>query len=224
MRTKILAALAATALVLGLVATSVSAGVTDATVFLAHGIPGQKVDVYVSGDELLSNWRYGRVATLEDLAPGVYAVKVRVPSTGRPGALLVAASLELEAGDNVTVVAYPKAGEPFLQEFDNDVTFGDSGDAILQVRHTAKAPKVDVWANGTELTPVDGIVKGDEFVLETAPGVYAYWVSAHNDFVPVIGPAVSELEATHAYQIMAVGTNASNYRFIVIDQDFTPSV
>lgn len=40
----------------------------------------------------------------------------------------------------------------------------------------------------------------------------------------MIGPDVSELGAAHAYQVMAVGTNASNYRFIVIDQDFTPPV
>jgi hypothetical protein len=221
MRKRFLGALAAGALVAGLLVGGVSAGpVTDATVFLAHGIPGQKVDVYIAGDEVLSNWRYGRVATLETVA-GVYPVKVRTPADPGKGTLLVGASLEIEAGDNVTVVAYLKSGDPFLQAFDNDVVFTDIGDAILQVRHTAKAPKVDVWANGAELTPSDGIVKGEEFAMEVPPGIYAYWVAAHNDFAPVIGPDVSELEAAHAYQVMAVGTNASNYRFIVIDQDFT---
>jgi hypothetical protein len=221
MRKRFLGALAAGALVAGLLVGGVSAGpVTDATVFLAHGIPGQKVDVYIAGDEVLSNWRYGRVATLETVA-GVYPVKVRTPADPGKGTLLVGASLEIEAGDNVTVVAYLKSGDPFLQAFDNDVLFTDSEAAILEVRHTAKAPKVDVWANGAELTPSDGIVKGEEFAMEVPPGIYAYWVAAHNDFAPVIGPDVSELEAAHAYQVMAVGTNASNYRFIVIDQDFT---
>ncbi len=224
MRKRFLGALAAGALVAGLLVGGVSAGpVTDATVFLAHGIPGQKVDVYIAGDELLSNWRYGKVATLENVAPGVYQVRVRTPADPGKGTLLVGASLEIEAGDNITVVAYLKSGDPFLQAFDNDVSFSDIGDAILQVRHTAKAPKVDVWANGAELTPGDGMVKGDGFTVDPlAPGIYAYWVSAHNEYAPVIGPAVSELEAAHAYQVMAVGTNASNYRFIVIDQDFTP--
>ena len=68
------------------------------------------------------------------------------------------------------------------------------------------------------------MAKGDEFAIEVPPGIYAYWVAAHNDFAPVIGPDVAELEAAHAYQVMAVGTNPSNYRFIVIDQDFTPPV
>lgn len=225
MRKRFLGGLAAGALVVGLLVGGVSAGpVTDATVFLAHGIPGQKVDVYIAGDEVLSNWRYGKVATLEDVAPGIYKVKVRTPADPGKGTLLVGTSLEIEAGDNVTVVAYVKSGGPFLQAFDNDVVFTDIGDAILQVRHTAKAPKVDAWANGTELTPGDGIAKGEEFAIEVPPGVYAYWAAAHNDFAPVIGPGVSELGAAHAYQVMAVGTNASNYRFIVIDQDFTPPV
>ena len=225
MRKRFLGGLAAGALVVGLLVGGVSAGpVTDATVFLAHGIPGQKVDVYIAGDEVLSNWRYGKVATLEDVAPGIYKVKVRTPADPGKGTLLVGTRLEIEAGDNVTVVAYVKSGGPFLQAFDNDVVFTDIGDAILQVRHTAKAPKVDAWANGTELTPGDGIAKGEEFAIEVPPGVYAYWAAAHNDFAPVIGPDVSELGAAHAYQVMAVGTNASNYRFIVIDQDFTPPV
>lgn len=223
MRKWFLAALTAGALVLGSM-SAVTAAVTDATLFLAHGIPGQKVDVYISGTEVLSNWRFGRSAMFDELDPGIYQAKVRVASADRPGALLAAATLELEAGDNVTVVAYPKAGEPTLAAFDNDVTFTDIGNAIVQVRHTARAPKVDVWANGTELTPGDGFVKGEEFALEVLPGIYAYWVSAHNGYEPVIGPAVSELEAAHAYQVMAVGTKAANYRFIVIDQDLTPPV
>lgn len=222
MRKRFLAALAAGALVLGVLVGSVAAGPTDATLFLAHGIPDQKVDVYIAGDEVLSKWKYGKVATLENVAPGVYKVKVRTPADPGKGTLLVAASLEVEAGDNATVVAYMKSGDPVLEAFDNVVEFTDIAKAILQVRHTAKAPKVDVWANGSELTPADGISKGEEFAAEVPPGVYAYWVAAHSDFAPVIGPDVSELEAAHAYQIMAVGTNASNYRFIVIDQDFTP--
>jgi hypothetical protein len=125
LRKRFLGALAAGALVIGMLVGGVSAGpVTDATVFLAHGIPGQKVDVYIAGDEVLSNWKYGKVATLENVAPGVYKVRVRTPAQSGKGTLLVGASLEIEAGDNVTVVAYLKSGDPFLQ-----------------VRHTAKAPK-----------------------------------------------------------------------------------
>jgi hypothetical protein len=142
LRKRFLGALAAGALVIGMLVGGVSAGpVTDATVFLAHGIPGQKVDVYIAGDEVLSNWKYGKVATLENVAPGVYKVRVRTPAQSGKGTLLVGASLEIEAGDNVTVVAYLKSGDPFLQAFDNDVVFADIGAAILQVRHTAKAPK-----------------------------------------------------------------------------------
>jgi hypothetical protein len=223
MKTKILASIATLGLLLGLLVGGASArAVDDATLFLAHGIPGAKVDVYVSGDEVLSNWRYGRQAMLDELQPAVYPVKVRVASDGGRGELLVSASIELEAGDNVTAVAYLKEGAPFLKVFVNDVTFADDTMAILQVRHTANAPKVDVYANGSEITPGDGFTKGQEFGLEVAPGVYAYWVAAHGTFAPVIGPEVSELEATHAYQVMAVGTKPANHRFIVIAQDFTP--
>ncbi len=37
-------------------------------------------------------------------------------------------------------------------------------------------------------------------------------------YAPVIGPRVAELNDGRAYQILAVGTSAANYRFIVINQ------
>ncbi|MGZ8631009.1 MAG: hypothetical protein ACXWZF_08600 [Actinomycetota bacterium] len=51
--------------------------------------------------------------------------------------------------------------------------------------------------------------------------VYAYWVTAAGSISPVIGPGMAELAQDTAHQIVAVGTNASNWRFIVIGQPGT---
>ena len=62
--------------------------------------------------------------------------------------------------------------------------------------------------------------KGEEAgPVEVNDAVYSYWVSAEGSYAPVIGPDVAMLESGVAYQILAVGTNASNWRFIVIGQD-----
>ena len=108
---------------------------------------------------MLSNWRYGKVATLENVAPSVYKVKVRTPAQSGKAPCSSAPRWRSRRGDNVTVVAYLVSGDPFLQAFDDDVVFTDIGEVILQVRHAAKAPKVDAWANGTEITPGDGIAR-----------------------------------------------------------------
>ena len=74
-----------------------------------------------------------------------------------------------------------------------------------------------MWANGA--TILTDVPRGASADLEVPAGIYAAWVSAADDFAPVIGPAVVSLEEGMAYQVHAVGTNASNYRFVVLAQD-----
>lgn len=221
---KILLTAASTAFAISALAMPVSAG-TPATVFVAHGIPGAKVDVCVNGAEVRSNFRYGRQFKAE-LPAGNYRVKVYLadPRECR-GVKVIDEQLALSDGLNATAVARIINGAPGLQVFVNDLDIDGPG-ASLTVRHTAKAPTVDVYLAGT----VDLAIDGSEPTIADfprgasagpvpiKPNTYAWWVTLADQTAPVIGPAVAYLEAGVAYQVHAVGTKPSNYRFIVIGQ------
>lgn len=220
---KLLLAALTGAMAMGLFALPASAG-AGATVFVAHGIPGVKVDVCVNGAEVRSNFKYGRAFELGTGIPaGTYKVKVRLASSGEcKGTVAISEQIELTDGLNATATAIIKKGEPVLdiRVNDTDITGGTS--ASVTVRHLAKAPTVDVWVNGGAAPAVPDLAKGDEAGPVEVPGdlIYSYWVSGAGDATaaPVIGPDVATLAQDTAYQIMAVGNDASNYRFIVIGQ------
>jgi Domain of unknown function (DUF4397) len=211
------------AMAMGLFALPASAG-GGATVFVAHGIPGVKVDVCVNGAEARSNFKYGRAFELGTGIPaGTYKVKVRLASGGEcKGAVAISERLELTDGLNATATAVVRKGEPQLDIRVNDIDIAGGTNASVTVRHLAKAPTVDVWVNGGGAPAVAGLAKRDEAGPVEVPGdlIYSYWVSGEGDTsaAPVIGPDVATLAQDTAYQIMAVGNDASNYRFIVIGQ------
>jgi hypothetical protein len=220
---KLLTAALTGAMAMGLFALPASAG-GGATVFVAHGIPGVKVDVCVNGAEARSNFKYGRAFELGTGIPaGTYKVKVRLASPGEcKGAVAISEKLELTDGLNATATAVVRKGEPQLDIRVNDIDIAGGANASVTVRHLAKAPTVDVWVNGGGAPAVAGLAKRDEAGPVEVPGdlIYSYWVSGEGDTsaAPVIGPDVATLAQDTAYQIMAVGNDASNYRFIVIGQ------
>lgn len=191
---------------------------TGATVWVAHGIPGVKVDVCVNGDEVRSNFKYGNAFALKGVPEGRYNIKVFLANAKEcRGTVAIQQRVDLTDGLNATAVAKLYGGGPSLDIFVNNLHLG--GDATVTVRHTASAPIVDVWVNGGNAPLVDGLRKGHEAgPVGVSEGVYSYWVSGHGDYMPVIGPDVAMLESGIAYQVLAVGTKASNYRFIVIGQ------
>jgi hypothetical protein len=204
------------ALAIGLTPAALAAP-ANAKVFVVHGIPGVAVDVCVGGSEVASDFRYGDVFSA-GLPPGTYRVKVKAAAPGEcVGPAVISERLELTSGLNATAVARLIGGVPGLSVFVNDVSPTDPGEARLTVRHTARAPKVDVWANGQRV--LNDVPRGASADLEVPSGVYAVWVSAADGFRPVIGPRVLRLREGFAYQVHAVGTNASNYRFVVIGQE-----
>jgi Domain of unknown function (DUF4397) len=216
------AAVLTAVMALGLLAGTASAGGgAGATVWVAHGIPGVKVDVCVNGDEVRSNFKYGNTFALEGVPAGTYRIKVRLASAGDcKGAVAIDEKVDLTDGLNATAVARVVKGQPALSIFVNDIGIADADNASVTVRHTAKAPTVAVWVNGGAGPLVPGLKRGAEAGPVEVPGdaVYSYWVSAEGDSAPVIGPDVAELAPGVAYQILAVGSNASNWRFIVTGQ------
>jgi hypothetical protein len=195
------------------------ASAADATLNVVHGIPGVDVDVCVNGAEAISDFNPGEVVTGVSLPAGSYDVKiVGVADDCDDAAILQANDLELASGKNVTAVAYlAEAGAPTFGLFTNKVQALPKATARIQVRHTAEAPEVNVWANGGPL--VTGLANGETATARVPKGIYAAWVSLPGDFQPVIGPAVLKLRAGHAYQVYAWGSPAAGFAFAVVDLD-----
>lgn len=212
--------LAGTALALTAFAGTASAAPAGATVNVAHGIPGVKVDVCVAGSAVKTDFKYGQQFRAQ-LPAATYTIRVRAADHAATckGTVLIKQSVTLTDGLNATAVANYVAGKPALSIFVNDLSGTSGSNATITVRHTAKAPTVDVWLNGGAGPAVENLARQQSAGPVPVPGqVYSWWVSADGAYAPVIGPAVAELKNGRAYQIHAVGTSAANYRFIVINQ------
>ncbi len=79
-------------------------------------------------------------------------------------------TVNLEAGENYTIVAaLHEDGSARLRLFRNPVGPTRDGRARLTVRHTARAPAVNVWANGEVLIGGDGFTWGKRATLGCPP-------------------------------------------------------
>ena len=126
-----------------------SAGSAKATLNVVHGIPGLDVDVCVDGTKAITDFNPGEVVAGVKLPAGTYHLGVVAAGTSCSAEVL-AADATVAGGRNYTVVANLNAsGTPNLKIFTNDVSKVDEGMVRLQVRHTAEAPAVNVWANGS---------------------------------------------------------------------------
>jgi hypothetical protein len=225
---KLILAAASAALAVSALAVPASASTTPATVWVAHGIPGAVVDVCVGGSEVRSNFKYGRTFKLSDVTPGTYRIRVFLADSRTcKGTKVIDREVTLTDGLNATAVAWlNKKGAPALKIFVNDVAINAYDAASVTVRHVAKAPAVDVYLSKT--LNVAGFSGGPTIPnfkrgasagpVEVEEAMYAWWVTAAGTLKPVIGPATGVLRSGDAYQILAVGTSAKNYRFIVIGQ------
>jgi hypothetical protein len=212
--------MAGAALALATFAGSASAVTPTAKLFVVHGIPGAVVDVCVGNTEVKSTFRYGQQFVLDGVAPGTYKVRVFAASARTcAGTFVFGRTVTLTGGMNATAVARVFGGAARLQIFANNTVIPTAGKATITVRHTATAPTVDVWLNGGAAPAIAGLAQGASVgPVELSPAVYAWWASGVGGYAPVIGPRVAKLAADTAYQIYAVGTNALNYRFVVVAQ------
>ena len=218
-------AVAGAALAVTTVAGTASAVVpSTATVSVVHGIPGATVNVCVDGHRVKSSFKYGGQFTLTGVAAGSHRVKLVPWYRGCGSAAIVARTVAVTGGLNATIVARHVGSGLGLQVFVNDLSISTAGKTTITVRHAATAPAVAVWLNGGAAPAVPSLARGASVgPVELTPGVYAWWVSAVGGYKPVIGPRVASLAGDRAYQVYAIGTKASNYRFVVVSQPATPS-
>jgi Domain of unknown function (DUF4397) len=212
-------AFASAALAVATIAGTASAAGHTATVSVVHGIPGARVNVCVDGSLVKSSFRYGGKFTLTGVAAGDHRVKLVPWYRGCGAKAIIAKTVTVTGGLNATIVARTTSTGAGLQVFVNDLTISAAGKTSITVRHTAAAPTVDVWLNGGAAPAISSLARGGSVgPVELSPGVYSWWVSGVGGYAPVIGPRVASLAADKAYQIYAIGTNATNYRFVIVVQ------
>jgi len=211
MRTTLIASVAAGALLsagLGVPALAVEPGKAELSVL--HGVPGLTVDVYVNGALTLDDFTPGTLAGPLSLDPGTYTVVLAAEdSTDDSAPLLGPIDLPLAADTSYTAVAHlTAAGDPTATLFTNDISATDSGEGRLTVRHTAAAPAVDIWANGSPV--FEGVENPDEGVVDVPADTYAAAVAAAGTETVVLGPADVTIEE---------GVNTIVYAWGSLDDD-----
>lgn len=198
----------------------------ESTIWIAHGIPGATVDVCVNGAEARSEFKYGQRFRAQ-LPDGTYNIRVRAAAPGCSGPVVIRYNLELSGPINATALAVVKGGAPQLVIWVNDLTTPTpavDGLATVTVTHEAKAPAVDVYLARTVVLPavftpeptVADFTRGEQAgPVPVDGGAYAFWATVADARQPVIGPTVRTFVPGYGYQVIAVGTNPGNYRFIV---------
>jgi hypothetical protein len=210
-----LAAMVALATMTATAAASVSASL----VTVVHGIPGATVDVYVNEALFLEDFEPESVAGPVVLPAGSYDIAIYAanadPNSDAP--VIDAPGVTVPAGVDAAVVAHLDAsGSPTASVFVNDVSEVAAGEARLTIRHTAEAPEVDVYANGSiELTP-GAFVNGEESVVDVAAGTYAATVTAPGDPSTVLAPLgdVTLAEGVNTI-VYAIGSYPSTFTVVV---------
>ena len=159
---------------------------------LVHGIPNTPVDIYIVKNlnlwnyKELSNVNFGTAANLNTaipgfITPGFYTIDI-VPTGANPFKPLLLANTWLSAGQSKTAVAYVTAdasgtaGSPKLGVFTNNLS-STSGQARVQVTHTAVAPTVGVCADGA-VPVVPAFSNGQQAAAVVPAGTYDVSVTA----------------------------------------------
>ena len=218
---KILAVAVAAASLLSVAVGPASAGPdVRATIFVVHGIPGQRVDVCITGlGEVASGVAYAE-RFKKRLDPGTYTMKVRTVSRAEcRGDVITKTPLVLGDLENLTAVVRFVDGDPGITKFANDMTATPGGQIRLVAAHMMKGDAVDVWANG--VVEIADLVRGtNDSVNLAADDVYSVWASKINESAPIVGPRVIDNTTQgQTFTFVMVGTKVSNNRVVVFKQD-----
>lgn len=198
-------------------------GASDSDVRVVHGIPGLDVDVYVNGDLLLPAFAPKTVTDPLTLPAGDYNVEIFGASTdpaatseGLSGAAITQTVTVPEGGFDIDLVAHLDAdGTPVLSAFVNDLSTTSSTVAgRVTIRHTAKAPAVDIVAAGAPVGPLVDIANGDSVSIELPTGNYPTGIAGAGT-TDVLFPAPVNVAPGQNITVYAIGDLASSFDLIV---------
>lgn len=193
-------------------------------VTIVHGIPGATVDVYVDGELQLEDFEPESIAGPLVLPAGTYDIAIYAadadPDIEDP--VIDAPGVEVPAGVDAAVVAHLGAdGNPTASVFLNDTSEIADGEARLTLRHTAEAPEVDVFANGSIDLTTGTFVNGEEAVTDVPADTYDVTVTAPGDAENVLvelgGVTLEEATNTIVYAIGTYTGDESGTFTVVVD-------
>ncbi|MFO1539695.1 MAG: hypothetical protein ACKOTZ_04485 [Chloroflexota bacterium] len=225
LRSRLTVALAGAIVAAAALAVPVGAQASDGVVWVAHGIPGVRVDVCVNGDAARTNFRYGARFRAEVPALTALRVKVRahVPDAACSGEVLIRRILSVEPGANVTALATLRANKPTIVTWSNSplLTAGAEPSTTVTVHHEAQAGPMLFWIVSGGFVPVGlgpiGIQVGryaEIGPIPVVPGPNVYAATPFNGQTPLVNPQIRVFADLTDYQLILVGTNAENYRWI----------
>jgi hypothetical protein len=146
----------------------------DARVRVLHASPdAPAVDVYVDGEEAISNLAFGSITDYVTLPAGTHSVEVFPASADGMGDAVIAADLQIAAGTDYTVAATNVLADIAPAVFVDDNTQRATGNARIRVIHLSPdAPAVDIAAAGAG-TLLSGLAFPDASdYLEVPAGTY----------------------------------------------------
>ena len=196
---------------------------------VVHGVPNLPVDIYVVKNlfsvRKLSNVNFGTAADLNSalpgfVTPGFYFIDI-VPAGTSPFRPLLKTGLFLAPGQSKSVVAYVTAdaagnpGSPTLGVFTNDVT-STNGAARVTTRHTAVAPTVGVYANGSVGVP-PSFSNGQSASAVVPAATYGVTITAPNAPGTVLANLGNvTLPADTNTLAFAIGTYPSTFQVVTL--------
>ena len=201
--------------------TAGTAAVADANVYVAHGVPGAEVSVFVNDGLLLGGetpFTFGTITAEPTTVPaGTYNVKVCAfgTSPGEANCPLIEADVALADGETSTLVANLTAtGGLTLSKFGNDLRATYPRGARIGVRHAAAAPAVDVVLSGVnrfeEISVNFGLNNGAGAATEAPAAPVRATINAAGTSGPAVPPSPLDLtlESGKVYYAYAVGSLA----------------
>ncbi|MEY7850079.1 DUF4397 domain-containing protein [Natrarchaeobius sp. A-rgal3] len=173
--------------------------VPEAAVRVAHFAPdAPAVDVYIDGDQVLSEFAYADVSPYLEVAPGEYTVTIT--AAGDPQAVVFDGEVEFESAF-YTVAAIGELGaETFRPEI-----LVDAGSALVRVAHfSPDAPAVDVLADGEAIFENLAFEESTNYLAVPA-GSYELSITPAGDPETVVDSFEVDLDLQTAYTAYAIG-------------------
>jgi hypothetical protein len=194
----------------------------DAMVTVVHGIPNVPVDVYANGDDVLSDFTFKSIKTLE-IPAGTYTIDLRKAGSSPTSAPILSGTVMLTAGERASVVAaLSPSGQPELETYKNPSTSPASGDGEIVVRHDAEAPAVEVVGSNPSDKIISSLTNPDQASLQVPAGNLSASVKEVSSGKTLLGPTTLDVQSGKVLILYAVGDPAQG-TFTVLTQSYSPS-